>query len=221
MKRTFRAHGQRLRVQGTGLRDQALRSVLSNPRSRPFVSQNGFGALAVGRGGWFADVDDVSRFVLALGQAIRSEGIPVSAVAPICHAAGELVDNVREHAGSSVDSFAAFDVTPGCCWLTIADAGRGVLAGYVLGSAQGADAPSDSGEALDWAVLQHRSRTREPGRGLGYRRLLHALGAMDAAIRVRSDDASLEREGVSSSADWLIREQVSLAGFVVSVGLRW
>jgi hypothetical protein len=44
---------------------------------------------------------------------------------------------------------------------------------------------------------------------------------LDAAFRVRSDDASIEIEGASSGANWVVRDQDMLSGFVVSLHVRW
>ena len=111
---------------------------------------------------------------------------------------------------------AAFDITPGNFWLAVGDSGVGALATYsAMPEVQSAR------QALDAAVVEHRSSTGDPARGLGFRQVLGALRSMDAALRVRSGDASLEIEGVGGSGNWVSREQQQLCGFVVSAHVRW
>ncbi len=220
LKWALRTRGKTLVVAGRSSRENLLRSALGAAGCK-FTAAGSVGVLRAAAAGRVAEMEEVNRFVLALGQAVRAQGMPDGAVGPLCAAAGELVDNIGEHAGSAVDAFAAYEFSRGECWLTVADAGRGILAGYREAGLTGSDTPADAAEALDWAVLQHRSRTMDPARGLGFKRLQAVLRSMDATVRIRSDDASLEIEGAGSSADWLSREQVELRGFVVSAVLAW
>lgn len=212
--------GHSLVVSGKSDRDSLFRKALS-ARAGGVEFAGGLGVLRVVGPGQQAGQEQVNRFVLALGQVTRARAIPPDADKLLCHVAGELIDNVGEHAGMVPAAFAAFEVRPGECWLTVADTGRGALRAYREAGVPGGQIPIDAVQALEWAVLQHRSRTGDPGRGLGFRRLQEVLRRMDATIRIRSDDASLEVEGATTTAEWLSREQFSLSGFVVSAAVRW
>lgn len=163
-----------------------------------------------------ADELESQRFLLALLRAATSAGMPRPAAQAIAGAAGELLDNITQHAGTGEDALAAFSTEAGSLWLSVGDAGQGMLPTYskypVVTSAK---------DALQMAVVEHRSSTGEPERGQGYRDLLRALGSLDASLRVRTGDASLECEGVAGSRPWVSREQVQLVGCVVSAHLRW
>jgi hypothetical protein len=104
-------------------------------------------------------------------------------------------------------------------WLAVADTGQGVVRGYV--SSFPDLAGLDAATALGWAVVDHRSRFGGTGRGTGFSTVMRAMLTLDAALRVRSDDASIEIEGASIGADWVVRDQDSLSGFVVSLHVRW
>jgi hypothetical protein len=76
-------------------------------------------------------------------------------------------------------------------------------------------------DALEWAVKEHRSRFNDPKRGLGFSSVLNASRVMDAALRVRSDEGSIEVEGPADTSPWFVRDQSMLSGFVVSLRLAW
>ena len=156
------------------------------------------------------------RFLLAIRQKLELCGVPLKSSQALAGAAGELIDNIGEHAGDSWQALAAYQIEAGSFWLSVGDSGMGSLASYAkmpdIGTAQ---------DALKAAVITHRSSTGDPERGLGFRQVLHALNAMDASLRIRSDNISLENEGTSGSGTWIFREQVPLRGFVVSAHIRW
>ena len=131
----------------------------------------------------------------------------------------ELISNVSEHAGEAANGIAAYDLRAESMWLAVADSGQGVVRGFV------ANAPDlaglDAATALGWAVVDHRSRFSRPGRGTGFSTVMRAMLTLDAALRVRSDDASIEIEGAASGADWVVRDQDPLRGFIVSLHVRW
>jgi len=156
------------------------------------------------------------RFLLALLRSATSAGMPRPAAQAIAGAAGELLDNIAQHAGPGEDALAAFSAEAGSLWLSVGDAGQGMLPTYSQ-----YPAVTTAKEALHMAVVEHRSSTGEPQRGQGFRDLLRALGSLDASLRVRTGDASLECEGPASARPWVSREQVQLLGCVVSAHLRW
>lgn len=156
------------------------------------------------------------RFLLSLLRAASAAGMPRPAAQAIAGAAGELLDNITQHAGPGEDALAAFSAEAGSLWLAVGDAGQGMLPTYSK-----YPAVTSAKEALRLAVVEHRSSTGEPERGQGFRDLLRALGSLDASLRVRTGDASLECEGAAGSRPWVSREQVQLFGCVVSAHLRW
>lgn len=159
---------------------------------------------------------EAQKFLIALLRAAIGAGMPKTAAQALAGATGELVDNISQHAGPGEDALAAFNVEPSSLWLSVGDAGQGMLPTYSTYP----DVTSAK-DALRVAVVQHRSSTGDPERGLGFRGLLRALGSLDASLRVRTGDASLECEGPAGSRPWVSREQVQLAGCVISAHLRW
>jgi hypothetical protein len=171
--------------------------------------------------GQIASTTDMNGFLLELIKQLAKTPIPGRSAQSLAGIVGELVNNVREHAGTPDKAIAAFEMDAKGVWLAVADTGQGVLAGYTTGVCGVAPMPADAQEALEWAVLKHRSRTGDPSRGLGFRDVQLALRSLDATVRVRSDQASLEVVGTGDAAEWLLREQVQLRGFVVSVHVSW
>ena len=160
-----------------------------------------------------------SDFCAEARGALRTAGVPDVAALRLSGALFELLDNVDEHAGDNATCLAGYAVEGNEATLCVADTGIGVHAGFR--SANALPMPKDAGEALRWAVLEHRSRTGRPDRGTGFETVVNAFRSLDASMRVRSDDASLELVQQGSDADALVRKQGHLSGFVVSVQLRW
>lgn len=156
------------------------------------------------------------QFVLGLLQGAKAATMPAQSAQALAGAAGELIDNVEQHAGPGQDALAAFQVRPGSMWIVVGDAGQGMLPTY-----NKFDDVSTTQDALRAAVIEHRSSTGDSQRGLGFKDLMHALRSLDASLRVRTGDASLELEGMADIRQWVLREQVQLAGCVVSAHLRW
>jgi len=162
--------------------------------------------------------DDLIRhqFLLALLRSATEATMPKVAAQALAGAAGEMIDNIEQHAGSGEDALAAFRVTSNALWLVVGDAGKGMLPTYA-----GFSDVLTAQDALRTAVVEHRSCTGDPARGQGFRDLLRALQSLDASLRVRTGDASLETEGAAGAQQWALREQVELVGCVVSAHLRW
>lgn len=156
------------------------------------------------------------QFLLKLLQNASAAGMPKRAAQALSGAAGELIDNIKEHAGPGKNALAAFAAEKGSLWLTVGDAGLGMLPTYVH-----YPAVRSAKDALRMAVVEHCSSTGDPERGMGFRKLLRSLGSLDASLRVRTGDASLECEGSAGARPWISREQVQLVGCVVSAHLRW
>lgn len=165
-----------------------------------------------------SEEDDLVRhqFLLALLRSATEATMPKAAAQALAGAAGELIDNIEQHAGSGEDALAAFRVMSGALWLVVGDAGKGMLSTYA-----GFSDVSTAQDALRAAVVEHRSSTGDPVRGQGFRDLLRALQSLDASLRVRTGDASLETEGTAGAQQWALREQVQLVGCVVSAHVRW
>lgn len=198
-------------------RYQAMSRVAQGGRAS-FSREDGFGVLFIGSAGESSELA-AHEFVLEAGKQAAGAGLEVAPARLLRGAFGELISNVHEHAGPDARGLAAFEMAPGGISLVIADAGQGVVQGYLSTSPQlrGLTAV----DALEMAVKQHRSRIPEPGRGTGFSTVVRAMRTMDASLRVRSDDASIEIEGTGDAGRWMLREQVRLRGFVVSLHLRW
>ena len=175
------------------------------------------GALRV-RAGPPSNDDDIvqQQFLMDVRKRLELAGVPNLSCQALTGAAGELIDNIGQHAGPQCEALAAFEISAGSVWLAIGDSGVGAWQTYrAMPEVQSAR------HALEAAVIEHRSSTGDPTRGLGFRQVLRALRSMDAALRVRSGDASLEIEGVGGAGSWVSREQQHLQGFVVSAHVRW
>ncbi len=184
-----------------------------------YCSAPSMGVLRLAPSQFAGDLVATNTFVLNLRQLLGRAMMPPAAAQTLSGVAGELIDNIAAHAGRPKLSFAAFNIRRGDAWITVADDGNGVLGGYAMDS--DLPQPEDALEALQWAVIEHRSRFSDSKRGLGYRRAQSALRSLDASMRVRSDSAGLETRGGVNLEDWLLREQVYLGGFVVSVHVSW
>lgn len=184
-----------------------------------YCSAAGMGVLRLDPSEIDADVVATNTFILNLRQLLGHAMMPTAAAQTLSGVAGELIDNIAVHAGRPKLSFSAFNIRRGDAWITVADTGHGVVGGYAMD--RSLPQPEDAQEALQWAVIEHRSRFSDSKRGLGYRRALSALRSLDASMRVRSDRAGLETRGGLNLDDWLLREQAYLGGFVVSVHVSW
>ena len=218
LRREWRSHGRKVAIEGAGdVRHAAIRAVTSrSSQSSQFGPQTG--ALRIQGSSESSDLAS-HEFALAAGRYAQQAGMPDGAARLLKGAFAELIGNIGEHAGDDANGIAAYHLNEKSMWLTVADAGRGVVNGYVSSSPELAGL--DAAKALGWAVVDHRSRFSDPGRGTGFSTVMRAMRTLDAALRVRSDDASIEFEGVSTGEDWVIRDQDFLRGFVVSLHVCW
>lgn len=156
-----------------------------------------------------------------LARAAGAAGLAARPALLLKGAAAELISNIHMHAGDAPRGLAAFEVFDGGVVVAVADAGQGVVQAYV--SANPALAGLSADEALERAVVEHRSRLEliERGRGTGFITVANAMRSLGAMLRVRSCDASLEIEGHPDDAEWTLVPQVDLRGFVVSLTLCW
>lgn len=218
LRRAWRKAGHELLLRG---RDDARHTAIRTASSRPIAvgelgpTAGAFHITGNGQALEFARHD----FVSATGKLARDAGMPHQGSNLLKACLGELMENVTQHAGAGAKGLAAYEMGPKTIALAVADTGQGVVQAYV------ASQPKLKGlcamEALEWAVRDNRSRFREPGRGTGFSTVVRAMRTMDAALRVRSDDASIEIEGAGGAAAWISRDQPWLHGFVVSLQLRW
>lgn len=208
--------GVSVRLGACGDLGECLRA-LPGGQSWAFSQTGAAGVLRIQHGSP-SEEDDLVRhqFLLALLRSATDASMPRAAAQALAGAAGEMIDNIEQHAGPGEDALAAFRVTSGALWLVVGDAGKGMLPTY----AKFSDV-STAQDALRAAVVEHRSSTGDPVRGQGFRDLLRALQSLDASLRVRTGDASLETEGSAGAQQWALREQVELIGCVVSAHVRW
>lgn len=218
LRREWRLTGFDVRLKGDG---DARHAVVSEVSKKTKVE--GSVGPEVGAIQLVGDSEQVSlaahEFVAAAGRLAQEAGMPVDASRILKGVFGELIDNVSQHAGTGAKGLAIYELRANSIALVVADSGQGVVQGYV--SSQPELAGLGAMDALEWAVQRHKSRFREPGRGTGFSTVLRAMRAMDAALRVRSDDASIEIEGPSDSATWYVKDQPVLRGFVVTLSLSW
>lgn len=213
----WRAQGKALKLDCAGdARHAAIRAVSIAPGNAQLGREAG--AFHI-RGSGEAIELAGHEFALAVGRYAQEAGMPDGASRLLKGAFAELIGNVSEHAGDNANGIAAYDLRSNEMWLAVADTGQGVVRGYVSSTPDLAGL--EAATALGWAVVEHRSRLSETGRGTGFSTVMRAMLTLDAALRVRSDDASIEIEGSSSGANWIVRDQDSLSGFVVSLHVRW
>lgn len=204
----------KIRASGSGI--QRAIGTTSSASTLKYGVDGAIGVLRI-RPGFSRDDDlPLQTFLLDVRKRLGAAGVPQTSAQALTGAAGELVDNLDQHAGPEWEALAIYEISSDGFWFSVGDSGQGVLATYK----SRADVQS-TGQALVAAVIEHRSSTGDPARGLGFRKVLDALRSMDAMLRVRSGDASLECEGFGGSGRWVVREQVPLSGFVVSVHVRW
>lgn len=182
-----------------------------------YAQAKNFGLLKV-QHGEASETDGVEqhKFLLGLLSSASTSGMPKKSAQALTGAAGELIDNIAQHAGGGSNALASFSLSQNSLWIAVGDAGQGIFKTY-------SNFPEikSNEDALKAAVIVHRSSTGDPQRGAGFKDLLRALGSFDASIRVRTGTASLECEGPAGSRRWLLREQVQLLGCIVSAHLRW
>lgn len=218
LRRVWREVGADVRLVGASdARHAAMSAVARSPVASRLVSGQ-LGALHIVGQGELLESESY-EFVAAAGRIAHEAGMPLEAARTLKGVLGELVDNVSAHAGADAKGIAAFEVQAKAVYVVVADTGQGIVSGFL--ESQPDRVGLAAADALEWAVQQNRSRFREPGRGLGFRRVLNALRAMDGALRVRSDDASIEIEGPADTATWYLKDQPRLQGFVVSLQLSW
>ena len=206
----------RLTIRDRSQRGALFRQLLAG--TDPFCCVDGLG-LYHAEPGSAETADEATDFAEHAQAALQSAGLQRSAAIRLSGVLHELLGNVDEHAGGHATCLSGYSVQPGEAWLSVADTGDGVLAGYK--SVPAGTRPMHAREALRWAVLEHRSRTGLPGRGTGFQTVANALRSLDASLRVRSDEGSIELSQSGSEAQAVVREQAHLRGFVVSINLRW
>lgn len=218
LRKSWRNQGVEVRLRGRGdVRHDGFAHVTRQISATSTLSPS-FGACSiVGAGDAVEEV--IHEFVSNTGKAATDAGMPADAARLLKGIFGELIDNIRDHAGPLARGLAAYELASGSISLVIADTGRGIVRGYL--ETQPELASLGATDALEWAVKEHRSRFKDSGRGLGFSSVLKASRVMDAALRVRSDEGSIEVEGPADTAPWFVKDQSMLSGFVVSLRLSW
>lgn len=206
----------RIKVKDASLRGALFRQLLCGAAPFCCVDDLGLYRAPPGRA---ESADEATDFADHAQAALKRAGLQHDAAVRLSGVLHELLGNVDEHAGGAATCLSGYSVQPREAWLSVADAGAGVLAGYATSTLS--SKPGDAREALDWAVVSHRSRKSERGRGTGFQTVSNALRSLDASLRVRSDDASIELVQQGADGRALIRQQGELRGFVVSIHLRW
>jgi hypothetical protein len=160
-------------------------------------------------------------FELAARKAMPFKRSVSQAKANICGALQELVDNIFEHSESAQTGLLMFLGAADSFELAVGDAGIGVLAS--LRSNPAYSFLTDSGAALTFALTDGHSRYgRSEGRGSGFTTLFRALRTLDADLRFRSGNYSLEVVGRSPALNGAhLSQKAQLRGFVVSLRLRF
>lgn len=218
LRRQWLAQGKVVRLDTKDdQRYEAVRRV-ARPGALPASHGDGVGAFHIDGLGEAAELAG-HDFAMTAGRLASEAGMPVGAARLWKGAFAELIGNVNGHAGGGARGIAIYEFRPNAVWIAVADNGQGVVRGYVS-SGLGSD-ELDAATALTWAVADHRSRFNAPGRGTGFSTVMRAMLTLDAALRVRSDDASIETEEPALGVNWLIRDQDQLGGFVVSMRVAW
>jgi anti-sigma regulatory factor (Ser/Thr protein kinase) len=218
LRRQWQSQGRAFRLDTEG--DQRCAAVrrVAKPGALSGWHGEGVGAFHIDGGDEAAELAG-HEFAMTAGRLASEVGMPADAARLWRGAFAELIGNVNEHAGGGARGIAVYEFRTNAVWIAVADNGQGVVRGYVS-SGQGLDA-LDAATALTWAVADHRSRFSEPGRGTGFSTVMRAMLTLDAALRVRSDDASIETEEPALGVNWVVRDQDYLGGFVVSMCVGW
>jgi hypothetical protein len=198
-------------------RGRLLRRLLKSPE--PFLSDGACGMLELSALGGVTVDAATNDFADAFRVQLVQAGLVATAAQRLSAALHELLTNIDEHAGDGAGGLGAFEIAGREAWMVVADSGRGVLGGYRASPLE--TKPASVEEALRWAVIEHRSRTGDPQRGLGFQSVVQSVRSLDGCLRVRSDTASLELEQKADRSSFLVREQGQLPGFVVSALLHW
>ena len=218
LRRAWLEQGVEVRLRGRGdIRHDAIAHVARQTVATSTLSPS-FGVCSIVGAGEAVE-ELIHEFVSSTGKAAADTGMPHDAARLLRGIFGELIDNISDHAGPSARGLAAYELARGAISLVIADTGRGIVRGYL--ESQPELAGLGATDALEWAVKEQRSRFKDSGRGLGFSRVLNASRVMDAALRVRSDEGSIEVEGPADAAPWFVKDQSMLSGFVVSLRLAW
>lgn len=201
-----------------GKRGELLRLAAENQHGSAYADERG--AFHLGPRASVSD-DMALAFAENISRCVQRAGIPDKARLLLKGAIVELISNIPEHAGDGARGVAGFEMTPKGVAVTVADSGRGIVAGYVDADPELEGLTAD--DALVMAVAEHKSRfsKHQPGRGTGFNTVVNVLRSLDATLRVRSGDSSIQSEGDPSDPGWVQREQVELRGFVVSLILNW
>jgi hypothetical protein len=163
LRRQWERQGRVVRLRGT-----ARRPVLSAIRE---VSTEGGGPLAAAQHAGCLRLPPIAaplterdesfdeilnRYLMGASGVLTGAGFPDKARRRLLGAFGELLDNVFQHAGACQWALSAYEVDrSGRFSAVVVDDGEGVLASYRRNGQLG---PHDgAGQALDLAVLQHRS----------------------------------------------------------------
>ncbi len=218
LRRAWRSQGRKVAFDGAGdARHAAIRAVTSRNSLSAHLGPQA-GALRVLGSSEASELAN-HEFAVTAGRVAQDAGMPDAAARLLKGAFAELIGNIGEHAGDDANGLAAYHLDQKSMWLAVADGGNGVVSGYVSSSPDLAGL--EAAKALEWAVVEHRSRLSESGRGTGFSTVMRAMRTLDAALRVRSDDASIEIEGSLSDSGWVVRDQDVLKGFVVSLHVSW
>ncbi len=218
LRKSWREQGIEVRLRGRGdARHESISQVIKQTAAASTASHS-FGACSIVGTGETVDAL-IHEFVSSTGKAAAEAGMPPDAARLLKGIFGELIDNIPDHAGPGARGLAAYELGRRSISLAIADTGRGIVRAYL--ETQPELAGLGATDALEWAVKERRSRFKDPTRGLGFSSVLKASRVMDAALRVRSDEGSIEVEGPADSAPWFVKDQSMLRGFVVSLCVTW
>lgn len=158
-------------------------------------------------------------FELAARKAMQLPTFVNQTKANICGALQEMVDNILDHSESPQTGMAVFVGSSNQFEMSVGDAGIGMLASLQTNPAF--SYLSDSGGAMAVGLADGNSRFGlGQDRGFGFGTLFRALNTLDAELRFRSGDYSLEIAAHSPTLrNPRISQKATLQGFVVSLKL--
>lgn len=198
---------------------QAVRSAKRSPL-RVISNRNGdfsWGALwltSATRDDW---VPPLHALLFSVQKALNVSRKTGRARKQIAGGIEEMVDNIYEHSEAPNTGLIAFHGSPEAVQVSIGDGGIGVLAS--LRTNPKFSFLRDTGTAMAEALKDQNSRYG-PGedRGYGFGTLIRSLNSLDAELRFRSGDYSLEIAGRNPSERIpRISQKAELQGFVVSL----
>lgn len=153
-----------------------------------------------------------------LQRALRGVGAPSSGPNGLRLAAGELVDNIRDHSASPQSVF-AYRVRRGMVEIVVADIGMGALAS-LRGVARNSDITTDTAAVMG-CVMNGRTARPESEAGVGLSNVRRRIVDEGGQLAFRSGTAEISLEPGEVARRVRTRSAPKLHGFFAAGFIHW